>query len=371
MTPDSVLSMEPQCSDESALEREPNSYSGPTMLCEAKSAAVAVVSRGRREKQSHGGKEPSSVKQVKQATNTRQSSARRRGIGSDAPGFESEEFEDGRPSRCSSRKGAENPTQEHATRHQAAEQRRRNRIKEKLDKLKTRIPSVDPRTNTACFLEAVVKYIDALQDRLGELEKKVQATTSIPHVSAFSEPPAAVPLLSLDLGGQQQQGHSHHVPFNTCIAPALFHAESSITSEGMKTKFMQMQMLQQQQQLQMQLLLQHRVGEMQREQQAASAILGLQSACEPESTDAAGCLNNSWANSLAAKGMEPRLGSMQDPITSNLKNSNSLEALEALTMLANQQSGGSVLKDEASCRKLTGPLSSGSDEEVATKRTRR
>lgn len=39
------------------------------------------------------------------------------------------------------------------------------RIKEKLDLLKTRVPFVDPRTNTASFLEAVLQYIDALQVR--------------------------------------------------------------------------------------------------------------------------------------------------------------------------------------------------------------
>lgn len=50
----------------------------------------------------------------------------------------------------------------YASRHQAAEQRRRNRINERLDKLRTLVPHAE-RANTASFLEEVIHYIEELQ----------------------------------------------------------------------------------------------------------------------------------------------------------------------------------------------------------------
>lgn len=50
----------------------------------------------------------------------------------------------------------------YASRHQAAEQRRRTRINERLDKLRELVPHAE-RANTAAFLETVIEYIQELQ----------------------------------------------------------------------------------------------------------------------------------------------------------------------------------------------------------------
>ncbi|KAK9822563.1 hypothetical protein WJX74_004772 [Apatococcus lobatus] len=57
----------------------------------------------------------------------------------------------------------------YASRHQAAEQRRRTRINERLDRLRSVVPHAE-RANTASFLEEVIKYIQDLQKRIQELE---------------------------------------------------------------------------------------------------------------------------------------------------------------------------------------------------------
>lgn len=50
----------------------------------------------------------------------------------------------------------------YASRHQAAEQRRRTRINERLDKLRELVPHAE-RANTAAFLETVIDYVQELQ----------------------------------------------------------------------------------------------------------------------------------------------------------------------------------------------------------------
>mmetsp|Transcript_38784 Transcript_38784/g.79308 ORF Transcript_38784/g.79308 Transcript_38784/m.79308 type:complete len:323 (-) Transcript_38784:613-1581(-) len=62
----------------------------------------------------------------------------------------------------------------YASRHQAAEQRRRTRINERLELLRQMVPHTD-RANTASFLEEVIKYIDELKTRCMSLEKQVAA----------------------------------------------------------------------------------------------------------------------------------------------------------------------------------------------------
>ncbi|EFJ49237.1 hypothetical protein VOLCADRAFT_120807 [Volvox carteri f. nagariensis] len=81
----------------------------------------------------------------------------------------------------------------YASRHQAAEQRRRTRINErqvdalkpwracdkKLELLRKLVPHAE-RANTACFLEEVIKYIEALKRRTMELETMLEAATGKP-----------------------------------------------------------------------------------------------------------------------------------------------------------------------------------------------
>lgn len=61
----------------------------------------------------------------------------------------------------------------YASRHQAAEQRRRTRINDRLELLRKMVPHAE-RANTACFLEEVIRYIDSLKRRTAELEKAIE-----------------------------------------------------------------------------------------------------------------------------------------------------------------------------------------------------
>ncbi|KAG2422721.1 hypothetical protein HXX76_015808 [Chlamydomonas incerta] len=67
----------------------------------------------------------------------------------------------------------------YASRHQAAEQRRRTRINERLELLRKLVPHAE-RANTAVFLEEVIKYIEALKARMLELESQVEGLTGKP-----------------------------------------------------------------------------------------------------------------------------------------------------------------------------------------------
>lgn len=70
----------------------------------------------------------------------------------------------------------------YASRHQAAEQRRRTRINERLELLRQLVPHAE-RANTACFLEEVIKYVDSLKRRNAELEAAIgskPAPTELP-----------------------------------------------------------------------------------------------------------------------------------------------------------------------------------------------
>ncbi|MEW5298819.1 MAG: hypothetical protein WDW36_001901 [Sanguina aurantia] len=89
----------------------------------------------------------------------------------------------------------------YATRHQAAEQRRRTRINERLELLRKIVPHTE-RANTASFLEEVIKYIDGLKRRTVDLEAALSSSKNA-RLSAGGA------------GGnphhQPQQQHQHHV----------------------------------------------------------------------------------------------------------------------------------------------------------------
>ncbi|GFR50495.1 hypothetical protein Agub_g12760 [Astrephomene gubernaculifera] len=73
----------------------------------------------------------------------------------------------------------------YASRHQAAEQRRRTRINERLELLRKLVPHAE-RANTACFLEEVIKYIELLKRRQYELEKALETATGKPISSSLT-----------------------------------------------------------------------------------------------------------------------------------------------------------------------------------------
>ncbi|KAK9787467.1 hypothetical protein WJX73_001427 [Symbiochloris irregularis] len=77
----------------------------------------------------------------------------------------------------------------YASRHQAAEQRRRSRINDRLDRLRACVPHQD-RANTAAFLDEVIKYVQSLQQRVRELEAAVGVPSTIPEAKAHEAYPA-------------------------------------------------------------------------------------------------------------------------------------------------------------------------------------
>eukprot|EP00798_Chlamydomonas_sp_ICE-L_P015574 gene15574-21672_t len=140
-----------------------------------------------------------------------------------------------RPPNRSSDSGA------YASRHQAAEQRRRARINERLDLLRKIVPHAE-RSNTASFLEEVVKYVESLKRQVNELEHQ----SSMPHaprpqhLNVANVPPldgsGLVPKpfqdyfhpddpnsrpLYLGYGQPQQNSYSH--PPNTCMPMHQLH----------------------------------------------------------------------------------------------------------------------------------------------------
>eukprot|EP00192_Tetraselmis_astigmatica_P020515 CAMPEP_0117665248 /NCGR_PEP_ID=MMETSP0804-20121206/9704_1 /TAXON_ID=1074897 /ORGANISM="Tetraselmis astigmatica, Strain CCMP880" /LENGTH=207 /DNA_ID=CAMNT_0005472639 /DNA_START=253 /DNA_END=876 /DNA_ORIENTATION=+ len=74
-------------------------------------------------------------------------------------------------------RGTSDSKSSYASRHQAAEQRRRTRINERLDRLRTIVPHAD-RANTAAFLEEVINYIQSLQKRVLELDPKTSGAAA-------------------------------------------------------------------------------------------------------------------------------------------------------------------------------------------------
>jgi len=111
-----------------------------------------------------------------------------------------------------------NASADYAVRHQAAEQRRRARINERLDALRKLVPH-DARSNTASFLEEVIRYILTLKDSVEKLEhalvdaqqQPVQQTA--PAVGSKRraedppqpEQPSQLTMLQAQLQAQQQQ----------------------------------------------------------------------------------------------------------------------------------------------------------------------
>lgn len=93
----------------------------------------------------------------------------------------------------------------YASRHQAAEQRRRTRINERLERLRKIVPHAE-RANTATFLEEVIKYIEQLQAQVTELSGGTvtpgQAPSSghPPPATQSLQPSGAVPTATIGTG---------------------------------------------------------------------------------------------------------------------------------------------------------------------------
>eukprot|EP01024_Parvocaulis_polyphysoides_P011004 TRINITY_DN1387_c0_g4_i1.p2 TRINITY_DN1387_c0_g4~~TRINITY_DN1387_c0_g4_i1.p2 ORF type:complete len:282 (-),score=15.85 TRINITY_DN1387_c0_g4_i1:571-1320(-) len=66
----------------------------------------------------------------------------------------------------------------YASRHQAAEQRRRLRINDRLDTLRKLVPHKE-RSNTASFLSEVIEYVQYLKQKVGEQEKVNEDTDDV------------------------------------------------------------------------------------------------------------------------------------------------------------------------------------------------
>ncbi|GAX78548.1 hypothetical protein CEUSTIGMA_g5988.t1 [Chlamydomonas eustigma] len=96
---------------------------------------------------------------------------------------------------------ASRSTSSHASRHQAAEQRRRTRINERLDMLRKMVPHTE-RSNTAVFLEELINYINLLKMRMSELESTVQSLKS-----GRTIPASHLALTHLDNTSASQQQH--------------------------------------------------------------------------------------------------------------------------------------------------------------------
>ncbi|GAX78549.1 hypothetical protein CEUSTIGMA_g5989.t1 [Chlamydomonas eustigma] len=82
-----------------------------------------------------------------------------------------------------------------AHKHQAAEQRRRNRINERLEVLRKMVPHSE-RANTAAFLDELIGYINLLRERTENLENSVQSikeaaqTDIVPRAYSLSAVPS-------------------------------------------------------------------------------------------------------------------------------------------------------------------------------------
>jgi len=78
-----------------------------------------------------------------------------------------------------------------ASRHKNAEQRRRNRINERLDKLRMLIPHAEG-TNIATFLDTVIEYVGKIQEISGTMPGEPLPLEAVPVVDkAGTVAPAA------------------------------------------------------------------------------------------------------------------------------------------------------------------------------------
>eukprot|EP00243_Klebsormidium_subtile_P004769 TRINITY_DN18920_c0_g1_i1.p1 TRINITY_DN18920_c0_g1~~TRINITY_DN18920_c0_g1_i1.p1 ORF type:complete len:384 (+),score=85.98 TRINITY_DN18920_c0_g1_i1:235-1386(+) len=93
-----------------------------------------------------------------------------------------------------------------ASRHMAAEQRRRARINERLEALRSLVPH-SARANTAAFLEEVYDYISALHKQLERLGGGPFATPGPSPPTAMLDPPASKMANSGGAAGTQLTGN--------------------------------------------------------------------------------------------------------------------------------------------------------------------
>ncbi|PNH04821.1 Transcription factor BIM2 [Tetrabaena socialis] len=119
----------------------------------------------------------------------------------------------------------------YASRHQAAEQRRRTRINDRLELLRKIVPHAE-RANTACFLEEVIKYIETLKRRTLELEIMLADSSGGPVPQSLGQgsagPPAPDgPTESYQSGAgpaQQQQQQQQERPHKSKSSAAAWPA---------------------------------------------------------------------------------------------------------------------------------------------------
>ncbi|GAX79374.1 hypothetical protein CEUSTIGMA_g6816.t1 [Chlamydomonas eustigma] len=266
---------------------------------------------------------------------------------------------DNDPSRSGD--GASRSTTAYASRHQAAEQRRRTRINERLDLLRKMVPHTE-RSNTASFLEEVLKYIDSLKSRVVELELALQAA----HANAARPGTSSVVSLTSDVlqsnrgGGatvlkqpdspmrslQLFQDHLVNLPQQNSVNP------QNIMNLGYTLQQLQQQQLQQlqQRQQQMQLQQQHEAALAalrEEQQQQAAAIMAIQQLRQQQELAASRQSNQlaTLANRLGLKTLDLEGNKLTRPnqqmMVSTLKSegnsllghsSNIMHGLEALIM---------------------------------------
>ncbi|CAD7698425.1 unnamed protein product [Ostreobium quekettii] len=105
-------------------------------------------------------------------------------------------------------------TSDYASRHQAAEQRRRTRINERLDRLRKVVPHAE-RANTAAFLEQVLTYIESLKKKVQDLESRLdKAEGREPGAESGSE----VRLNEGEASGEQR-GSDADAAFQSVVEP--------------------------------------------------------------------------------------------------------------------------------------------------------
>ncbi|MEW5300029.1 MAG: hypothetical protein WDW36_002991 [Sanguina aurantia] len=195
------------------------------------------------------------------------------------------------PMRTRSSDSGQKSSTAYATRHQAAEQRRRTRINERLELLRKIVPHTE-RANTASFLEEVIKYIDGLKRRTVDLEAALSSSKNA-RLSAGGA------------GGNphHQPQHQHHVL--TRQAEAQQQQQQQHQQSVLQQQLLQMQMaaIREQQQQQQQASM-----SADRPQAVASlgaslgAALGGASGCAAQLTALELALNSGMFQSLAAVG---------------------------------------------------------------------
>uniref|UniRef100_A0A383W8Z7 BHLH domain-containing protein n=1 Tax=Tetradesmus obliquus TaxID=3088 RepID=A0A383W8Z7_TETOB len=118
--------------------------------------------------------------------------------------------------------------------HRAAEQRRRERINEKLAQLRELVPH-DQRSNTATFLEGVIGYIQSLQQNNVVLESQLSAlrcSKQQQHQLANTSTAAVAALAAMSRQQQQQQQAAEYAAGLAAVAAAAQAAQPCASGVG-------------------------------------------------------------------------------------------------------------------------------------------